>query len=496
MKYSIADFAESFKVRNDPTLKTFDGASVAAALRPETIALLSETLVTKFSGMRVDHGADHGIDFTYPSQLLALSVALGMPGDILLCAGSGQGKSTLFSLIAAALLTPGLGSKAITPDRVFVLTPTDSLAFQGRACAEKLLSRIGIQSCVISDTALGFQGFASSQVVYANATKLDFALRRLQLQFLTPNESPLSADETAFIHVMYCLDPTSKYAVLIDDYDVVLDELRRLAPTPFVRLIPTALLSPADVMRHRDFCPELASFTPSPRTALDALTNTRTTYFYESFGDERYYNLVATTFELSAFLERAARVVGVTSEFPTRTGTPGSPDRECYYFPGRRSGKPSWRLVLPYSHDPALDAARIFPSDYDSPTPIIVGSCKDQRGAGIIWCHTRAVISDTSSAATSNNNVPSEHAARQWVERIIEDISAIRVDGLRHVLVVVPTSDRYYNVGDGTAKVSVETPPSVEVSATSQPTRSTLVVLLVPIVSCIAVFSSVTGAPS
>lgn len=441
--FSVADFSASFRssignTRGFAALGVTQ-ASIDVALSAGALEGLNDATIKRyadqFNAMNVP------VTFLLPSQLISVSLATSLAAnrDVLMRLGTGQGKSIVLALSAVAALKVDSG---IAPSRVFVLTTYDHLAVRDHAFASKVITAEGFRSICITHNPASIAGFQLARVVYANAMAVDKLLSDLMMEV---NEGKvLGPDQAAFVNAFYNIDKAS-YVVLLDEFDLILDDLQRLKP--LVRKIPTAVLSRADSAHpSQDIIPEIRNdehdvlrwFEASAaEDVIDADTGVmrKKVYpmmFVEGAEADGWFNLSPSIFRLSQFLERAVRVMGLS----------GSTNDNARYVLGNRNGGAAVPyFALPFSHDPELFETRIVPSDFAAETEIKGGSAADLTEGSGIWCHTRLVVKrdlDHVVPIDPSNGLPYTGDAilasfalatlaevDEWAQQIVSDIISV-----------------------------------------------------------------------
>ena len=435
--FSVDDFCASFRSheKNAATLSAFDAAAVDAVLNPAALAELGATTIAKY---REEFNSIAGapVNFILPSQLIAVAVATRlMPHDVLLRLGTGQGKSIVLALIAISLLRTSHG--VATPHRVIVLTTFDHLAVRDHAFASRIFSREGIRSCAVTSDPVSLNGFAAAQVVYVNAVAIESLVAHLVLKIY--GEEALSPSETAFVQTFFGVNTVSTYAVLLDEFDLILDDLR--ARRPFVFNIPKTMLSEDDVKTYRSVYPPLAEARAQRAGDEQSCVDqdhggrfSRVSHVMRERGSVVYY-LTPAVFRLSQFLEQASRVIGLSGS---------TNDDDHYVLHGRNGDVPVPYFSMPYSHDPELFDTRILPLEFANDAPIEEGSSASLGEANGIWCRTRAVI----GSSVDTTLVVDVHC---WSQRIVADIRGVtsQPGPKRPVLIFAPSVDKTFKNGLG-----------------------------------------------
>lgn len=397
-----------------------------------------------------------------PSQLIALSLMSRLAGtqDVLMRLGEGQGKSIVLALAAAAAL-----KAARSPQRVIVFTSSDHLALRDHAFASKFFAAEALESIAITHDSSSLVGFQTARVIYANALAVDRLLSDLIMDF---NEGEfLGPDQAAFVNVFFSIEESS-YAVILDEFDLLLDDLVKQLPK--VKRIPTYILSRADAEHpSQDIIPELRTdehdslrwiCADEAEAFVDPLTGVTCSKVYTmmySEGNERagWFHLAPSVFRLSQFLERAESVKGLS----------GSTNDDSTYVLGRRNwGSTIPFFALPSWHDPTVFDTEIIPSGFESEIAIKSGSVGNDVRNRSVWCQTRRVINRPEDRIIPMDpttglpfigkvflediSLPTLAEVDIWAQQIVSDIIVTSHRGpKRPVLVFAPSANKLFRSG-------------------------------------------------
>ena len=433
--FPLHEFARSFRERpgNSAALQGVTEAQLAW-LESAKLKELNDSTMHEYREAFHAMGTEGvPVDFLLANQLLAVQlVSRVIPAkDVLVRLGTGQGKSIVLALSAIAECDAGR-------DKVFVFTSYDHLAERDHAFASRLFKVKRLTSCVVTSNPDSLRDFAGAKVVFANIMAIDELSRTIFKKLYTGE--PVAQSEEAFLSLMYGVGPQPSFSVLLDEYDLLLQDME--GKQPFLMRLPPATLTLDDVKRFSKFGPvnlqheRPSVFTSTP--AVDAAAGTTHVtvsgrYFQGETGP--FYMPLACVFRLGQFMARAKRVVGASGS----TTAGGGP------LPGREQAPVPSFFEMPWSQDPKLFETRIVPDGFTSPSKLSDGSPAQLAGGSGIWCHRREIIpcalnQDEALLVTSDQ-------VERYCQAIRADISSIqapRTDEsgaavpVRPVLVFVP----------------------------------------------------------
>lgn len=402
--FPVSEVVASFLGRNEARLPPSTGPNDAARaeLSPAKLEALNEHVMATYAGALSGAGRANAIPVQalLANQLIAVKLAttVSPSSSVLMRLGTGQGKSLVLTL--AAIFERECADR---PSKVFVVTSYAHLAERDHAFAQKLLDVRRISSCVLQPYLSSLDGFASRSVVFADLRTIDSLVRSALMQLL--EGAPVSEGVSAFLRTVFCLDDANTYSVLLDEYDLLVQDLEN--DSPYGVKLPSAMLKYDDVVIHSKFYPRLKSQrTPAVPTstpgANDADGSKFVTYrgsYFKRYDGSLYYFLVPTVFRLGPFLRGATRVIGLS----------GSTDDSSSSLPGRSGAIPVYEL--PSSQDPQHFETCILPTGDIASHSTLTGSAADLRGHSGIWLQHREVFGGD---------------VGRWCSAIVEDVRSVQ----------------------------------------------------------------------
>lgn len=229
--FSVGDFSATFQahVGNKVALASlgFSQAAIDSALGPAALMQLNDDTLRRYAASLYEMSVS--VSFILPSQLIAVNLAsrLAPERDLIIRAGTGQGKSLVLALSAVAAFRD-----APSPSRVFVLTTFDHLAVRDEAFASRLANAEGLTSIALTHDPASLSGFTLARIVYANAFAVEKLLGELIVEIYEGRT--LGLDQATFVNTLFNIEDSSNY-VLLDEFDLIFDDLRR-HETGFFRL--------------------------------------------------------------------------------------------------------------------------------------------------------------------------------------------------------------------------------------------------------------------